>query len=98
MQIQAQQAGQRPVRLGFDSYSLRAFRWKAPQILDYAAGLKLDSVQLASLGDFENLEPAYLAKVREQADRAGMALDGGSAASVLPRRAGTHAMDRRSSI
>ena len=26
-----------PVKLGFDTYSLRAFGWKIPQLLDYAA-------------------------------------------------------------
>ena len=40
-----------PIKLGFDSYSIRAFQWKAIQLLDYAAGLKLDTVQLSSLGD-----------------------------------------------
>lgn len=49
-----------PIKLGFDTYSLRAFRWKAPQLLDYAAGLKLDTIQISSLGDYESLEPAYL--------------------------------------
>src|ERR1035441_7282343 len=48
------------IRLGFDSFSIRAFEWKAIQMLDYAAGLKLDTVNLSSLGDYENLEPAYL--------------------------------------
>ena len=65
------------IRLGFDSYSLRAFRWKATQFLDYAAGLKLDSVQLSSLGDYETLEPAYLQNVKDHAARAGLTIDGG---------------------
>ena len=42
-----------PIKLGFDSFSIRAFQWKAIQLLDYAAGLKLDTVQLSSLGDYE---------------------------------------------
>lgn len=25
-----------PIKLGFDTYSLRAFKWKAPQLVDYA--------------------------------------------------------------
>src|ERR1035437_8834038 len=28
-----------PVKLGFDTYSVRAFKWKGTQLLDYAAGL-----------------------------------------------------------
>ena len=67
-----------PIKLGFDTYSLRAFQWKAPQLLDYAAGLKLDTIQISSLGDYESLEPAYLAKVKDQAQRLGIQLDGGT--------------------
>lgn len=65
------------IRLGFDSYSLRAFRWKAMQLLDYAAGLKLDSVQLSGLGDYESLDPAYLRKVKDHAAALGLIIDGG---------------------
>jgi len=66
-----------PIRLGFDTYSIRAFQWKAFQLLDYAAGLKLDTIQLSSLDDYESLEPAYLAKVKEHAAKAGIAIDAG---------------------
>lgn len=65
------------IRLGFDSYSLRAFRWKAPRLLDYAAGQKLDSIQLSGLDDYESLEPAYLARIREQAAKLGLTIDAG---------------------
>src|SRR5262249_5004598 len=66
-----------PIRLGFDTYSIRAFKWKAIQLLDYAAGLKLDTIQLSSLDDYESLEPAYLAGVKDHAARLGVAIDGG---------------------
>ena len=66
-----------PIKLGFDSYSIRAYRWKAIQLLDYAAELKLDTVQLSSLEDYESLEPAYLQKVKEHAARLGVAIDAG---------------------
>ncbi|MGD0497325.1 MAG: sugar phosphate isomerase/epimerase [Bryobacteraceae bacterium] len=66
-----------PIKLGFDSYSVRAFGWKAPQLLDYAAGLKLDAIQLSSLGDYESLDTAYLQKIRDQAARLGIAIDAG---------------------
>jgi sugar phosphate isomerase/epimerase len=66
-----------PIKLGFDSYSIRAFQWKAIQLLDYAAGLKLDTVQLSSLGDYESLEPVYLARVKEHAARVGVEIDAG---------------------
>jgi len=65
------------IRLGFDSYSVRAFNWKAIQLLDYAASLKLDAVQLSSLNDYESLEPAYLRKVKDHAARLGLSIDAG---------------------
>src|SRR5579883_3291113 len=66
-----------PIKLGFDTYSLRAFRWKALALLEFAAAQKLDTIQISSLDDFESLEPAYLQRVKDAADRAGMVLDGG---------------------
>ena len=60
------------IRLGFDTYSLRAFRWKALQLIEYTASQKLDTVQISSLDDFESLEPAYLAKVKENAAALGI--------------------------
>ena len=66
-----------PVKLGFDTYSLRAFRWKAAELLNYAAGLKLDTIQISSLGDYESFEPAYLRSVKEQAERLHIRIDGG---------------------
>ena len=50
----AKPAGER-IRLGFDSYSIRDFHWKDIQLLDYAAALKLDTIQISGLGDFESL-------------------------------------------
>jgi sugar phosphate isomerase/epimerase len=65
------------IRLGFDTFSIRDFRWKDIQLLDYAADLKLDTIQLSSLNDYESLEPSHLAKVKEYADRVGIAIDAG---------------------
>ncbi len=66
------------IRLGFDSYSIRAFRWKAPQILDYASSLKLDTVQISSVGEYESTEPAYLEKVKDHASKLGITIDAGT--------------------
>jgi hypothetical protein len=66
-----------PVRLGFDTYSVRAFNWKITQLIDYAASQKLDTIQISSMGDYENYEPAYLQKVKEQAARNNITLDAG---------------------
>lgn len=65
------------IRLGFDSYSIRAFKWKAIQLLDYTASQKLDTIQLSSLDDYESLEPAYLQRVKDHAARLGISIDGG---------------------
>ncbi|HEV3196427.1 MAG TPA: sugar phosphate isomerase/epimerase [Bryobacteraceae bacterium] len=70
-------AGEVPVKLGFDSYSVRAFKWRAPQLLEYAAGLKLDTIQFSSLDDYESHDSAYLQKVKEQAARLNVAIDSG---------------------
>jgi sugar phosphate isomerase/epimerase len=66
-----------PIRLGFDSYSIRDLRWKDIQLLDYAASLKLDSIQLSGLGDYENLDAAHLSRVKDHAERLGVAIDAG---------------------
>ena len=66
------------IRLGFDSYTVRAFRWKSMQLIDYAAGLKLDTVQISSVDDYESIEPAFLAKVKNYAAERGIAIDGGT--------------------
>jgi len=65
------------IPLGFDTYSVRAFHWKAIQLLDYAAGLKLDTIPISGLEDYESHEPAYLAKVKEHAVSVGAKIDGG---------------------
>jgi 3-oxoisoapionate decarboxylase len=72
-----QPGGEVPVRLGFDTYSLRAFNWKIGQLLDYAAGQKLDTIQISSMGDYENYEPAYLQTVKDKAARSNITLDAG---------------------
>lgn len=66
-----------PVKLGFDTYSLRAWNWKIFQFLDYAAAQKLDTIQISSMSDYENYEPPYLLKVRDTAARYNIALDAG---------------------
>ncbi len=66
------------IKLGFDSYSIRAFNWKAIQLLDYSAALKLDTIQLSSLDDYESLEPDHLRKVKDHAARLGIEIEAGT--------------------
>src|SRR5580704_18855363 len=65
------------IRLGFDTYSVRAFGWKDMQLIDYAAKLKLDTLQLCSLDNYTSLDPEHLKQVRAHAEGLGMQLDTG---------------------
>src|SRR5678815_5101976 len=66
-----------PVKLGFDTYSLRAFQWKGTQLLDYAASQKLDTIQFSSLADYGPLEAANLQRVKDRARQHGIVIDSG---------------------
>ena len=66
-----------PVKLGFDTYSLRAFKWKGIQLLEYAASQKLDTIQFSALGDYGGLDPANLQKVKDRAAQLNISLDSG---------------------
>lgn len=71
------------VRLGMDHFSVRATGWKAAQYIDYAGSLKLDTLFLSELLPFESFEDDYLRKLKDQADKAGLALYVGTS-SVCP--------------
>lgn len=71
------------LRLGFDNFSIRAFDWKAPQLIEYAASLKVDTLLLSDLEVYESLDEDYLKKIREQAARAGIELHAGTS-SICP--------------
>jgi sugar phosphate isomerase/epimerase len=64
------------LKLGIDAYSIRALGWKATQLIDYAAEMKVDMIQPA-LNAFESLEDAYLRKLKEHADRLGIWVEPG---------------------
>ena len=71
------------VKLGFDNFSLRAFDWKAPQLIEYAASLKVNTLLLSDLEVYESLDEDYLKKIRAQADQAGIELQAGTS-SICP--------------
>jgi 3-oxoisoapionate decarboxylase len=73
----------RKLRLGFDNFSIRDFRWKAPQLIDYAASLKVELLLLSDLDVYESLEPADLKRVRARAETAGIQLHVGTG-SICP--------------
>ena len=76
--VSAVRAAAPGIRLGYDTYSVRAWGWKAMQHLEFCAAQKLDAIQISSLNDFESLEPAHLAKVRRRAEELGVTIDAGT--------------------
>jgi len=75
--LSASPAGDIPVKLGFDTYSLRAFKWNGLQLLDFAASQKLDTIQFSALGDYGGLDPANLQKVKDRAAQHQISIDSG---------------------
>ncbi|HEX4810132.1 MAG TPA: TIM barrel protein [Bryobacteraceae bacterium] len=65
------------IRLGYDSYSVRALKWNALQHLDFAARHQLDAIQFSGLESYESLEPADLEKVKRRAGELGLRIDAG---------------------
>jgi 3-oxoisoapionate decarboxylase len=66
------------IRLGYDTYSIRAWRFKALEHLEYSAKLRLNTIQISSVGDYESLAPAHLEKVKQRARELGIAIDAGT--------------------
>jgi sugar phosphate isomerase/epimerase len=66
------------IKLGMDNFAVRAMAWKAPQLLDYAASLKLDSILISDLDAYESLDDAYLRDVKAKADALQVAIYAGS--------------------
>ncbi|MBN9660422.1 MAG: sugar phosphate isomerase/epimerase [Acidobacteria bacterium] len=66
------------LRLGFDTYSLRAWRMKSLEHLDFAAKHGCNAIQISSLDDFESLDPAHLAKVKAKGKELDIAIDAGT--------------------
>ncbi len=62
------------IALGLDNFSVRAMGWKAPQLLEYAASLRLDTLFISDLDAFESLEDAALRELKGKADGLGLAL------------------------
>ena len=78
MTASAQPAARRGIKLGMDNFAVRAMNWKAKELIDYAAGLKLDTLLISDLEAYESLENDALREVKKQADDRGLALYAGS--------------------
>jgi len=53
-------------KLGIDNFAVRDMKWKAPELLKYAASLKTDSILISDMDAFETLEDKYLQAIRQQ--------------------------------
>ena len=73
----------RNIKLGFDNFSIRAFDWKAPQLIEYAASQGVDVLLLSDINVYESQDEAYLKQIREQAKKAGIELQAGTG-SICP--------------
>lgn len=71
------------LKIGMDHFSIRATGWKAAQMIDHAASLKLDTCFISELIVFESFEDAYLQSLKDQADKAGLKLYVGTS-SICP--------------
>lgn len=78
-----QTSKKRNLKLGFDNFSIRAFGWKAPQLLEYAATLKVDTVLFSDLDVYENHSEAYLKDIKKKATDLGIDVQAGTG-SICP--------------
>jgi len=65
-------------KLGLDNYSVRAMKWKAPQLVDYAASLGCDSLFITDLDAYESFEIGYLSRIRTIASAKGVTIHAGT--------------------
>lgn len=75
--------GSTPIKLGFDNFSIRAFGWKAPQLLDYAATLKVDTILFSDLDVYANHSDQHLREIKAKADDLGIEIQAGTG-SICP--------------
>lgn len=68
----------KPTALGIDNFAVRAFGWKAHELIQYAAGLQLDTLFLSDIDCLPSLEDGALREVKAEADAAKLELYVGS--------------------
>jgi sugar phosphate isomerase/epimerase len=78
-----QSPGRRNIRLGFDNFSIRAMGWKAPQLLEYAAKLKVDTILFSDLDVYESHNQSHLTEIKKKADGLGILIHAGTG-SICP--------------
>jgi sugar phosphate isomerase/epimerase len=58
--------------LGYDNFAVRAMKWKAPELIDYAAKLKCDTLFITDFGPLEKMDDGYLGDLRKKAADVGV--------------------------
>jgi 3-oxoisoapionate decarboxylase len=71
------------LKLGIDNFSVRALRLKAPQLLDYAASLKVDVMFFSDLDVYESHDESYLSRLKDKADELNLQIHVGTG-SICP--------------
>lgn len=60
------------VKIGLDNFAVRDMKWKAPELINYAAHLKTDSLFISDLDAFETLDEGHLKTIRSMAADKGL--------------------------
>jgi sugar phosphate isomerase/epimerase len=60
------------IKLGMDNFAVRAMNWKAPELIDYAAKLKTDSILISDLPALGSFDETNLKKIRALATEKGI--------------------------
>jgi 3-oxoisoapionate decarboxylase len=68
----AQPVSRRNIKLGLDNFAVRGMGWKAPQLIDYAAKLKTDSLFITDFDALEKFEDGYLRELKAKAADQGL--------------------------
>ncbi|MCI0421089.1 MAG: sugar phosphate isomerase/epimerase [Acidobacteria bacterium] len=71
------------IKLGFDNFSIRTLGWKAPQLLEYAAALRVDVILFSDLDVYENHSEPYLKEIKAKANGLGIEIHAGTG-SICP--------------
>ena len=66
------------IRLGYDTYSLRSWKWDAMRHLDFASQQGLDAIQFSSNDDYGDTSPEALRRVKNRAAELGIRIDAGT--------------------
>ncbi|MEX0320991.1 MAG: sugar phosphate isomerase/epimerase family protein [Puniceicoccaceae bacterium] len=93
--LQAKPSKTGRIPLGLDAHSVRGMKWKAPQLIEYAAEIKADALLLNTPNYYESLDDSYLKKVRKLADANDIRIYTG--AGSIAERSVTYNADKQES-